>query len=116
MLTNVSRASEAPPEIPPQEHTLNLSRDSSIPGSRATTSKATIAHTSTLSTLESVKEKCGVCSKRLPKRAGDFRRHMKKHNPKIFKYPCTMDGCQKTFYRADKLKNHLDQKHKPRPA
>ncbi|KAH7072178.1 hypothetical protein BKA63DRAFT_417914, partial [Paraphoma chrysanthemicola] len=43
-------------------------------------------------------------------RPGEYRRHMKKHAPGSF--PCTQPGCSKTFYRNDKLRDHLWQGHK----
>ncbi|KAF2996929.1 hypothetical protein E8E13_006350 [Curvularia kusanoi] len=42
-------------------------------------------------------------------RAGDCRRHLKKHNGPFF--PCTQPGCNMEFYRADKLRSHLKQGH-----
>jgi hypothetical protein len=42
-------------------------------------------------------------------RPGEYRRHMRKHaNPNFF---CTQHGCTKSFYRRDKLNDHLRQKH-----
>lgn len=42
-------------------------------------------------------------------RPGEYRRHMGKHdNPTFF---CTQHGCTKSFYRKDKLKDHLRQGH-----
>ncbi|KAH7385266.1 hypothetical protein DE146DRAFT_769015 [Phaeosphaeria sp. MPI-PUGE-AT-0046c] len=42
-------------------------------------------------------------------RPGEYRRHMGKHaNPTFF---CTQRGCLKSFYRKDKLKDHLRQGH-----
>jgi uncharacterized Zn-finger protein len=43
-------------------------------------------------------------------RPGDYRRHMKKHDPPKFK--CAIYSCDKTFYRGDKLRDHLKQGHK----
>jgi hypothetical protein len=43
-------------------------------------------------------------------RAGDWRRHMGKHAPP--KFNCIIIGCDKTFYRKDKLKAHVRQGHK----
>jgi hypothetical protein len=43
-------------------------------------------------------------------RAGDCRRHMRKHEKPRFKCPA-MD-CDKTFYRADKMRDHIRQGHK----
>ena len=44
------------------------------------------------------------------RRPGDFRRHMRKHGQP--RYKCLMFDCDKTFYRADKLRDHLRQGHK----
>jgi hypothetical protein len=44
------------------------------------------------------------------RRAGDCRRHMKKHGPPGF--ICTLPGCNMPFYRADKLRDHLKRGHK----
>ncbi|KAH7084462.1 hypothetical protein FB567DRAFT_529055 [Paraphoma chrysanthemicola] len=52
---------------------------------------------------------CPVCNK-TSKRAGDYRRHMKKHAPPLFR--CCVINCDKTFYRADKVRDHLKQGHK----
>jgi hypothetical protein len=38
------------------------------------------------------------------RRAGDFRRHMKKHSPPM--YRCPFNGCDRTFYRKDKAFDH----------
>jgi uncharacterized Zn-finger protein len=43
-------------------------------------------------------------------RAGDCRRHMKKHGPARF--ICPLPGCNKPFHRADKLRDHLKQGHR----
>lgn len=43
-------------------------------------------------------------------RPGEYRRHMKKHNGP--RYLCNEAGCNKGFYRRDKLRDHLRQKHK----
>ena len=42
-------------------------------------------------------------------RAGDCRRHLKKHNGPFF--PCTQYDCNMEFYRQDKLRAHLKQGH-----
>jgi hypothetical protein len=42
-------------------------------------------------------------------RAGDCRRHLKKHNGPFF--PCTEFDCDMEFYRHDKLRAHLKQGH-----
>lgn len=42
-------------------------------------------------------------------RVGEYRRHMKKHAKHC--YPCTQAGCGKSFYRNDKLRDHLWQGH-----
>lgn len=44
------------------------------------------------------------------RRPGDYRRHMRKHEKPRFK--CPDIDCDKTFYRADKLRDHLRQGHK----
>jgi hypothetical protein len=49
------------------------------------------------------------CSKTFG-RPGDFRRHMLKHGPPKFK--CIVLDCKRTFYRADKLRQHIKQGHK----
>jgi hypothetical protein len=43
-------------------------------------------------------------------RPGEYRRHMKKHGGRSF--PCTQPGCSMSFYRRDKLRDHLRQLHK----
>ncbi|KAF1361361.1 hypothetical protein EJ07DRAFT_154155 [Lizonia empirigonia] len=43
-------------------------------------------------------------------RAGDYRRHMRKHQKPRFK--CPDIDCDKTFYRADKMRDHIRQGHK----
>ncbi|KAF1940040.1 hypothetical protein EJ02DRAFT_456391 [Clathrospora elynae] len=53
------------------------------------------------------------CPKGCPqtfRRAGDYRRHMKKHTTPCYK--CAVFDCDMTFYRADKLRDHLKQGHK----
>lgn len=44
------------------------------------------------------------------RRPGDFRRHMRKHEQP--RYKCPMFDCDKTFYRADKMRDHLRQGHR----
>ncbi|KAF1850426.1 uncharacterized protein K460DRAFT_412133 [Cucurbitaria berberidis CBS 394.84] len=44
------------------------------------------------------------------RRPGDYRRHMRKHASPRFK--CMMYDCDKTFYRADKLRDHIKRGHK----
>ncbi|KAH7084464.1 hypothetical protein FB567DRAFT_604353 [Paraphoma chrysanthemicola] len=53
---------------------------------------------------------CPHCGLNTFGRPGEYRRHMKKHAPGAF--PCTQPGCSKTFYRKDKLRDHLRQGHK----
>jgi uncharacterized Zn-finger protein len=43
-------------------------------------------------------------------RPSDYRRHMNKHRAPKFK--CPFFDCESTFYRADKLRDHLKQGHK----
>ncbi|EUC43366.1 hypothetical protein COCMIDRAFT_100992 [Bipolaris oryzae ATCC 44560] len=43
-------------------------------------------------------------------RIGERNRHEKKHQSP--KYRCVFSDCDKTFYRADKLRDHLRQGHK----
>jgi hypothetical protein len=44
------------------------------------------------------------------RRDGDYRRHMRKHvKPR---YRCPVMDCDMTFYRADKMRDHLRQGHK----
>ena len=43
-------------------------------------------------------------------RPGDYRRHMNKHE--LHKFKCPMATCDKTFYRFDKVRDHLKQGHK----
>ena len=40
-------------------------------------------------------------------RPGDYRRHMRKHEPP--RYKCMVMECDKTFTRADKLRDHMRQ-------
>jgi hypothetical protein len=42
-------------------------------------------------------------------RAGDCRRHLKKHNGPFFS--CKQPGCDMEFYRHDKLRDHMKQGH-----
>jgi hypothetical protein len=42
-------------------------------------------------------------------RRGEYRRHMKKHERHAFQ--CNQIGCYKSFYRKDKLNDHLRQAH-----
>lgn len=42
-------------------------------------------------------------------RAGDCRRHLKKHNGPFF--PCPQRNCDMKFYRHDKLRAHMKQGH-----
>lgn len=51
----------------------------------------------------------GACTQTF-RRVGDFRRHMKKHEPS--KFTCIDAECGKTFYRLDKLRDHLKHGHK----
>ncbi|XPT01465.1 hypothetical protein M3J09_010600 [Ascochyta lentis] len=51
----------------------------------------------------------GRCNKTC-RRAGDCRRHLKKHNRGPF-FSCTQRGCDMEFYRHDKLRDHLKQGH-----
>jgi hypothetical protein len=51
-------------------------------------------------------ERLACCNKTFS-RAGDYRRHMRKHAPHEFR--C---DCGKPFYRKDKLKAHMRQRHK----
>ncbi|KAF7679265.1 hypothetical protein GT037_003013 [Alternaria burnsii] len=44
------------------------------------------------------------------RRAGDYRRHMRKHQDPILK--CIVDDCDMKFYRLDKLRDHIRQGHK----
>jgi hypothetical protein len=44
------------------------------------------------------------------RRTTEYRRHMKKHNGPF--HPCTVPNCGKTFYRGDKLRDHLRQGHR----
>ncbi|RAR09713.1 transcription factor c2h2 [Stemphylium lycopersici] len=44
------------------------------------------------------------------RRPGDFRRHMRKHQPANLK--CIVDDCDMKFYRLDKLRDHIRQGHK----
>lgn len=50
-------------------------------------------------------DQCGMTFKR----PSELRRHMKKHSDVA--YPCPEFGCSKTFYRSDKLRDHLWQGH-----
>jgi hypothetical protein len=43
-------------------------------------------------------------------RPGEYRRHMKKH--RTHQHMCPQPGCGKTFYRMDKVRDHLRQLHK----
>ncbi|KAF2004794.1 hypothetical protein P154DRAFT_519236 [Amniculicola lignicola CBS 123094] len=38
------------------------------------------------------------------RRAGDYRRHMKKHRP--YDFECSFPGCSKRFWRGDKMRDH----------
>jgi hypothetical protein len=44
------------------------------------------------------------------RRGSDYRRHMNMH--KTPRYKCPVYACDKTFYRADKLRDHARQGHK----
>ena len=44
------------------------------------------------------------------RRPGDYRRHMRKHEKP--RYKCPKFDCDKTFYRADKMRDHVKQGHK----
>jgi hypothetical protein len=44
------------------------------------------------------------------RRPGDYRRHMRKHEQP--RYKCPKFDCDKTFYRADKMRDHVRQGHK----
>lgn len=44
------------------------------------------------------------------RRPGDYRRHMRKHDRP--RYKCPKFDCDKTFYRADKMRDHIRQGHK----
>ena len=44
------------------------------------------------------------------RRPGDYRRHMRKHEKP--RYKCAVIDCDRTFYRADKLRDHLKKAHK----
>jgi hypothetical protein len=46
-------------------------------------------------------------------RSNEYRRHMKKHQGRNFL--CTQPSCGKSFYRNDKLCDHLGQAHKIAP-
>ncbi|KAH7371109.1 hypothetical protein BKA66DRAFT_573067 [Pyrenochaeta sp. MPI-SDFR-AT-0127] len=43
------------------------------------------------------------------RRPGEFRRHMKKHQPHTYK--CILVDCNMTFYRLDKVRDHLLKRH-----
>jgi hypothetical protein len=43
-------------------------------------------------------------------RPGEYRRHMRKHG--THQHMCPQPGCGKTFYRMDKVRDHLRQFHK----
>jgi hypothetical protein len=43
-------------------------------------------------------------------RPGEYRRHMRKHG--THQHLCPRPGCGKTFYRMDKVRDHLRQFHK----
>jgi hypothetical protein len=43
------------------------------------------------------------------RRGVEYRRHMKKHTGPFF--PCIYPNCSKTFYRQDKLRDHLAKGH-----
>lgn len=48
-------------------------------------------------------------------RAGDCRRHLKKHNGPF--HPCEQPGCPMVFYRMDKLRAHMSRGHRvPSPT
>ncbi|KAH7075186.1 hypothetical protein FB567DRAFT_185411 [Paraphoma chrysanthemicola] len=53
--------------------------------------------------------KCPVDERRPFRRAGDYRRHLKKHDAPL--HECILPGCGKTFYRHDKLKAHVGKAH-----
>jgi hypothetical protein len=43
-------------------------------------------------------------------RPSEYRRHLNKHTGRT--HPCTEPGCSKSFYRRDKLRDHLRQRHR----
>ncbi|EDU47941.1 predicted protein [Pyrenophora tritici-repentis Pt-1C-BFP] len=54
---------------------------------------------------------CTRCGKTFG-RPSEMRRHAKKHLPPRFE--CNVEGCSKTFYRNDKLQDHLAKGHRNR--
>ncbi|RYF45448.1 MAG: C2H2-type zinc finger protein, partial [Cytophagaceae bacterium] len=52
---------------------------------------------------------CPICNRTFG-RSGDYRRHMKKHGPPSLR--CNVINCDKTFYRVDKVRDHMKQGHK----
>jgi uncharacterized C2H2 Zn-finger protein len=49
---------------------------------------------------------CDLCFAR----PSEYRRHMRKHSRPTFR--CVVLGCDKSFYRNDKLRDHVRQRHK----
>lgn len=61
------------------------------------------------STRNDERNTCDACGKTF-RRLADLRRHSQKHEEP--KFMCDVSGCERAFYRIDKLRDHVRQTHK----
>jgi hypothetical protein len=101
-----------------QVYQINTSNPfTSCPSSLDASQVATITNTApslATNTAATVGYACNVCPS-VFNRAGDLRRHYRKHFASQYVHDCHVPGCNRTgvngFYRRDKLANHLRQRH-----
>lgn len=93
-----------------QEHML-FSTDDTVSSTQSLASPVHLTHavTPTLAPVQ-VPSHCPHGCRGTFSQPGEYRRHMKKHAE--HRYPCTQLSCTISFYRQDKLRDHLRQKHK----
>ncbi|KAF8849775.1 hypothetical protein BDZ45DRAFT_732025 [Acephala macrosclerotiorum] len=90
--------------------TLSTFGTNQVATTTASNAVAPVAAHNTAPTLHA----CNICPNTF-KRAGDLRRHYKKHFPSQYIYDCHVIGCDRVgtngFYRKDKLAHHLKKAH-----
>jgi uncharacterized Zn-finger protein len=92
--------------VPAYPHQLNAGAGPMMPQA-----PASLAPAAPPVTADEILHHCTKGCRATFRREGDFRRHMKsKHGPP--RYRCIDVDCDKKFYRADKLRDHIRQGHK----